>query len=443
MQAPSVLPALAALALAVPAAHAGPDVTIYSQDLGFVREIRALAPRTAVDTLRLEDVSTRLDFTSVRLAPRHGRVRRLAYRWDVATGDDLLEGARGQRVRVVSRGDRVSEGTLLSSDGSWMVLRADDGSLSTLARSTVEAVQMAKPSAALALRPAIEAVVEDARGDAELSYLTGGLSWSAEHTLVRTGETTATWSTTVQLVNSTGRDYRDARVRLVAGEPSRASAPMPKAIMPMMARATDAMGGAAPDMTEASFADYHLYTLREPATLRDRETQSLVMIEPKPIAISPRYVYRGDARGVLSQLEFVNSVAAGPGVPVPGGRVRVFQADDSGALQFTGEATLSHTAVDEKRTVDVGYAFDLPVERKIAAERRPSDREREYDVEVRLRNRRKVPARIAVEEGVSGDTTVLRSSLPAVRKDASTLRFDVDVAAGGETVLTYTARQRW
>ena len=75
----------------------------------------------------------------------------------------------------------------------------------------------------MSLKPALEAVVEGARrgtAQAQISYLTGGLSWSAEHTLVRTGETTGLWSTTVQLNNTTGRDYREAKVKLIAGDPA-------------------------------------------------------------------------------------------------------------------------------------------------------------------------------------------------------------------------------
>jgi len=105
---------LAAALLAPPAAGAaGPFVTVYSHDLGFVRESRTLDVHAASDTLRLEDVSSRLDFTSVRLAPASGRVARLAYRWDVASGDGLIDRALGQRVRVSSRENRVAEGTLL------------------------------------------------------------------------------------------------------------------------------------------------------------------------------------------------------------------------------------------------------------------------------------------------------------------------------------------
>ena len=441
--APALALGLLAWASACPA---GPSVTIYNHDLGFVRESRVLDLRSAADTVRLEDISSRLDFTSVRLAPASGRVARLAYRWDLASGDGLIDRAVGQRVRVITRGDRSTPGVLLAADANWLVVRADDGSLSSLARAAVEAVQLAQPPRQLSVKPAIEAVIEGARGkvNAELSYLTGGLSWTAEHTLVRTGENKAVGSAIVQVENSTGRDYADATLKLIAGEPSRTAPPMPKSEpMVMRTMAADVAGGGQA-LAEESFADYHIYALHGPATLRDRETQSLVLIDPHPVAVAPRYEFRaGDARGVLSRLEIVNSEKAGPGVPLPAGRVRCFQADEGGVLQLTGETQVAHTPVDEKFLLDLGYAFDLAAERKNMAERRPSDREREYDVEVRLRNRKTVPVTIRVQEPVGGDTQLLRQSHPSIRKDANTLEFAIDVPAGKEIVVTYTARQRW
>src|SRR6185436_2083331 len=117
--------------------------TVYSQDLGFVREIRALDLAGARDTVRLLEVGERIDFSSVRLVPAAGaRVARLAYRFDAASGDGVIERARGSRVRVSSRGDRVAEGTLLAADGSWLVVRGDDGAVITLSRTTVEEVRL-------------------------------------------------------------------------------------------------------------------------------------------------------------------------------------------------------------------------------------------------------------------------------------------------------------
>ncbi|HVP14196.1 MAG TPA: hypothetical protein VMS88_01555, partial [Terriglobales bacterium] len=161
--------AQAAPRLATPA---GAAITIYSHDLGFVRERRSLEGAARGDTARISDLPERLDFSSVRLAPLDGaRVVRLAYRWDLAGGDALLESARGRRVGVSLRGERQVEGTLVASDGIWLVLRADDGSLATLARTAVETVRLAAPAATPFTRPTLEAVLEGGagRGDAELS----------------------------------------------------------------------------------------------------------------------------------------------------------------------------------------------------------------------------------------------------------------------------------
>jgi len=428
------------------AAGAGPSLTVYSSDLGLVKESRAVELRGGTDTLRLEGVSRRLDPSSVRLEPGSGRLTRLAWRWDVASGDGLLEGALGSRVRVVSRGERVNEGVLLSAEGAWLVVRGDDGALVTLAREAVQEVRLARPEPGLSLRPAIEAVVEGGRrgaSTAALSYLTGGLSWSAEHTLVRSGETRARWSAVVRLENTTGRTYPDARVKLIAGNLSRSAPAAPRPEMAMMMKmSADGAPGEAP--AEQAFADYHLYTLPGNVTVRDRESQTLVLVEPHEVRVKPLYVYRGgDPSGVRSRLELVNSAKEGVGAPLPAGRVRCYAPDGDGDVQLTGETSVRHTAVDEKFTLDLGYAFDLAAERKQLSDRRVSDREREYTVEIRLRNRKATDATVVVEEPVSGDVEVVKSSLPVSREAAGLLKFTVELAAGREAVLTYTARHRW
>jgi hypothetical protein len=443
---------LAALAGVIAApAHPAPGrglaVTVYSSDLGLVREPRTLDLSGGRDTVRLTDIPDRLDFSSVRLVPAgEGRVTRLAYRYDVENGDRMIEAARGSRVRVTSRGDRVTEGTLLTADGSWVVVRADDGGIATLSRTAVEDVRIARPPALLSMRPTIEAVIEGGRrgaAAAELSYLTGGLSWSAEHVVVRQGEATVTWSAGVRIENASGRDFVDAQLKLVAGEPRRemGGMPMPKTVMMEMSRAGAPAG---PDLAEQTFSEYHLYSLGRTATLRNREAQSLTMIEPHTVKVTPRYLMRGgDARAVAAQIELVNTVAAGLGVPLPGGRVRIYEPDPAGELQFVGETRIAHTPEGEKVTLEMGTAFDLAAERRQTDDKRISDRERQYTIEIKLRNRKKTAVTIRVEEPVGGDFEVLAKTHEFVKKDANTLQFDIPVAAGKEEVLSYSVRVRY
>ena len=130
--------AAATLALLPAVAGAGPSLTLYTSDLGLVKETRSLEFRGGRDTLRLEGVSRQLDASALRLVPSSGRLARLAYRWDVATGDGLVERAIGSRVRAVSKNERVTEGVLLSADGSWLVVRGDDGALAMLSREATQ-----------------------------------------------------------------------------------------------------------------------------------------------------------------------------------------------------------------------------------------------------------------------------------------------------------------
>ena len=438
-----VAAALAGSLLPPSFAHSGPGLTIYSRDLGLVRERRVLEVGGARDTVRIGDLPERIDFGSVRLVPAHGaRVTRLAYRADPGGGDGLIQSMRGHRVRVTVHGDRVRDGILISADASWLVMRADDGTLLTLARTATEEVRLLD-APGRAPGPGLEVTVEGARGriEADLTYLTGGLSWNAEHVLVRRGERELNWSASAIVDNATGRDFADADLELVAGEPQRVGTPpMPYAVrtLAMSAQKSDA------DLGEQEFSEYHLYRLGRSALLRDGESQSFSMIEPRAVRATTRYLYRGgDSRGVIAEIEVTNSKEAGLGVPLPGGRVRIYEADASGALRFTGESRIRHTAAGEKVTLDVGSAFDLAAERVQVSERKVSERERESAFEVRLRNHKDHEVSIVIEESVASDAEVIAKTQEFTRKDANTLRFVVTVPAGKNVTIGYTVRTRF
>lgn len=438
---------LAALALAaggLTTAAAAPAVTIYSGDLALVREARAFELAGARDTVRLGGLPAAIDVTSIRFVPSGGaRVAGLAWNADIASGERALERAVGRRVRIGQESERWLEGTLVSAGGGWLLLRAEDGRLHSIARDAVREIVHVDPLALPGAEPVLEVALEGARagsGRAELSYLTGGLAWSAEHRLIRTATGRGEWSAAASVTNGTDVRFADAVLRLVAGNPARARpSPAPR---PMMKSAMETAASFSADLVEETFSEYHLYTLPRPATLESQQTRQLTMIDPQSVTLTPRYVTRNGGP-VMARVELVNSKSAGPGVPLPAGRVRIFEADASGELLLTGESQIAHTPVDEEFTLDVGQAFDLASERREVAQRRISDREREHDVEVKLRNRKDERVTIRVEENVHGEHEILRRSHPFETVDANTIRFEIQVPAGQEVTVTYTARVRY
>ena len=129
-------------------------------------------------------------------------------------------------------------------------------------------------------------------------------------------------------------------------------------------------------------------------------------------------------------------------MPLPAGRVRVFQNDTDGSQEFIGEDNIDHTPRDEKVRVTIGNAFDIAVERAQMDYRRITDRVSEQDIQVKLRNHKKETVTVVVVEHSWGDWEVTKSSLPVRKVNARQFEFDAQCNPDQEVVLTYTIRNK-
>ncbi|MCL5278420.1 MAG: hypothetical protein M1376_00755 [Planctomycetes bacterium] len=126
-----------------------------------------------------------------------------------------------------------------------------------------------------------------------------------------------------------------------------------------------------------------------PTTLHDRETKQVEFLRADGAQTQRLYVYDGakidqnryrnwsydnirqdrdygtqSNPKVWVMKEFQNTKANHLGMPLPRGRVRFYQRDDDGKLEFIGENTIDHTPRDETVRVYTGDAFDLVGERR-------------------------------------------------------------------------------
>jgi hypothetical protein len=198
--------------------------------------------------------------------------------------------------------------------------------------------------------------------------------------------------------------------------------------------------------------EYHRYDLTGHISLAPGETTQVRLLRAGGVPIEKRYVVQGqgawywNARGeideplpVQARLEFVNDRASELGRLLPAGVVRVHARDTDGRATFAGEDRIGHLAEDERVRLSVGRATDVVATRRQTEHRRISVKP--YDVEtaaeLRLRNHKKQPVTVDVRESIAGTWTVVESSHPGDRLDATTLGFSVAVPAGGETVVRY------
>lgn len=443
-----------------------------------IRQERDVKLETGRSTLKFTDVAALIDPTTVTftsLTDPRTRVLEQSYQFDLVSTDKLLLKYVDRPIAVEHQtGDRVEtiNGTLLSSvDG--LVLRTSDGSIQAL--RNYSSVRFPELPGGLDTRPTLVWDVLSPRGGEQRSrvtYQTGGMTWWADYNLIfNEGKDANTGlldlSAWVSIINQSGTAYRDARLKLIAGDVHRAT-PESRPMLARRALEEAAMATAdAAGFKEQSFFEFHLYTLERRITLQNNSTRQIELFDQaRQIPARKILLYYGAATpyfypnpmtdrnfGVQSNkkvdvyLEFRNDRQFGLGVPLPAGRVRVSKLDTAdSSLEFIGEDRIDHTPKDEEVRVKLGSAFDVVGERKqtdFAVD--TNGHWMEEQIEVRLRNHKDQPVRVLVKENLYrwSNWHILTKTHEYLKEDSRTISFPVDVPKDGETVLRYRVRYTW
>jgi hypothetical protein len=470
-------PALATLALlAVSAASLAADtstftdstaadrssvaVTVYNQNMALVRETRSLKlDASGTGTLRFMDVPSQINPRTVHVQPLSGpgfSVVEQNYEYDLISPEKLMEKYVGHEVEIVEQAQdlttRTVKATLLSTNGGPVYKVGDRIVLGQTGKVTLPDLP-----ADLVARPTLVWTLYAPKAGttpAEVSYLTDGMNWSADYVaVVDATDAKAGLSGWVTIDNHSGASFKDATLKLVAGDVRRVQ---PEQLMQYEAKAMRGMVAAAPQFREEGFFEYHLYTLDRPTTVKDNQTKQLSLFTASSVPVTKRLLLVGNSDyyrnqiGTASQnqkiavvLEMKNDQASGLGMPLPKGTVRVYKKDASGAEQFVGEDAIDHTPKDEKISLHVGDAFDVVAERAQTDYKVLSPRQSESGYTISIRNHKDEDVVVTVREPVGGDWSLVSSSLPGKKVDARTLEFEVPVKKNAEVKLTYRVSVRW
>jgi hypothetical protein len=441
--------AAAAMAAAAPAPAVDRDVavTVYNENLGVVKDRRTFSVARGMSDLSFTDVASQIDPTSVHLRPLGKAALEVLwqdYRFDLVSTEKLLERYLDQAVEVSTKDDQVKRGTLLSYDSSSLVLRDGNGGLSLLNRAEVRQVSLASLPKGLITRPTLVwrlRAEQAGEQPLEVSYMTGGMSWHAEYVaVIDEAGSSLDLQGWASVENRSGATFTDAQVKLVAGAIHRAAVPRPQAdVLGIMAERM-----ATQKMAERGFFEYHLYEVPMRATLANNEVKQMGLLHADGVKSSKRFAYEAekDPERVMVTVEFENASAAGLGMPLPEGVVRVFQRDTDGSLELAGEDRVKHTPKNETVRISVGAAFDITPERKQTEARQITARVSEQTYEITLKNHKSQAVDVAVVEHARGDWEIVRSSVPAKKKDASTFEFAVRLKPEEPVTVSYTIRIR-
>lgn len=450
--------------------NTGVSLTIYNQGTALVQDRRTFDLLPGVMTLDFTDVAATIDATSVSFKsltdPQGTVVLEQNYVYDLVGSESLLRRYLDQQIQVTATDGTLYTGQLLSGRGGEIILRQDDGQVIVVRLDQARDVRFPALPDGLITRPTLRWLLESAGGaqQVELTYLAGGMNWSADYILLLATDNRALdlngW---VTLTNTSGASFTGAQVKLVAGDANR----LPQPEMRVVAEMDMAFMAprAAQQVEQREFFEYKLYEVQRPVTVANNETKQVEFVTAAGVPASTFYVYDGGTpfygyygpitdqyygqtgiTDVQSWLEFSTGEESGTNADLPAGRVRVYQEDIDGAALLIGENQLKHTPKGEQVRIFLGNAFDLVGERSQTDFRILSATVVEETYTIRLRNRKDDQAvEIRVPERLFrwSNWEILSATDDYTRLDSSTIEFRVQVQPGAEKVITYTVRYSW
>jgi hypothetical protein len=447
------------------------ELTVYNQNLGLVKEERTLSLKEGVQEVKFTDVAAEIDPTSVHFksltAPNEVVVLEQNFEYDLISRDKLLEKYIDKEIEIIRRfgvsGEKTEtlKGKLLSTKDGITLKVGDNIYLNPSGE-----IILSKLPEGLITKPTLSWLVDCHRPQEhkiELSYLTSGINWKADYVVVSDKEDKRIdLSGWVTIDNKSGATYKDAKLKLIAGDIHRVSAPAARKEYEAFA---EMKAPTLPQFEEKAFFEYHMYTLQRRTTIRDNETKQIEFASAQDVPVKKLFIYdgarmafsgyseysRADQRyGTQSQkkvfvmLEFKNAKENNLGIPLPAGKMRVYKEDTDKSLEFIGEDWIDHTPKDEVVRIYLGDAFDIVGERVQTDFKTGEDWVLE-SYKITIRNHKEEPVVVRVVEHLYrwSNWKIIEKSHDYEKKDARTIEFNLPVPKNGEGVITYTVRYWW
>lgn len=435
-------------------------ITIYNSNIGLVKDQRNIRMDKGLSELRFMDIASQIMPATVHIKslsnPNGLTILEQNYEYDLLNPQKLLDKYVGKEVSLYQKNpytdkEEVVRAKLLSNNNGPIYQIGNQITFGHPGR-----VLFPEVPANLISRPTLVWLLNNtssSKQNIEATYLTNGITWRADYVVTLSAQDDradlAGW---VTIDNRSGGEYRNAVLKLVAGDINRVEdeVPLKKAGRLTLAQA------AAPQFQEESLFEYHLYSLQRPSTIKDNQIKQISFITAENIPVRKEFVFKGQTSYYWNQLpeplrnqkigvyvEIENKKGNHLGMPLPKGIIRAYKKDSAGSLQFVGEDRIDHTPKNEKVRIKLGDAFDVVATRKQTDWKKSAKNITEASYEISLRNHKKEAVEIRVIEPVPGDWSMLSSSHEYKKTSSRTAEFVIPVPADKEVILTYAVRMKY
>lgn len=420
------------------------NLTIYNSNLGVVKDLREINIDKGTTEIKLSDVAKLIDPTSVHIK-LDGNILEQNYQYDLVSTDKILQKYIDRDINLIDEDGNLISGKLLSVYGGQYVIQNPNGGLTLIPNIDKYKIKVESLPEGLITKPTLVWLVQSnnsGKKDVEVTYQTGGLSWSAEYVvLLNENDTKLDLNSWVSINNRSGASYKDANLKLIAGDINLVRT----RDYPNMIKAqydAGVMMEAAPQFEEKSFFEYHIYDLQRKTNVLDNETKQIALFESDNVSINKKYLYLSGSNKVGVYVEFKNSSENNLGIPMPKGKVRVYKSDGE-SPQFIGEDMIDHTPKNEKLSLKIGEAFDITAEEKMTDSRKITNKINEQDYEITIKNRKEEAISVNIEKYFGLNWKITSSNFDFKKVDASKVEWILPVDSDNETILKFTVRYEY
>ena len=275
-----------------------------------------------------------------------------------------------------------------------------------------------------------------------LIYLSSGFDWDATYRLIFDGSNNAAeFLADAYIKNNSNLDFKNLSIQLVEGTLKQNGNVRTPSIMKR------AIAESVSEPKEESLGDYHIYTLGSKIDLKGEESITTRLYSSREVSFEKTYLFENDEKSkkeepLLIEYEIANTRENNLGVPLPKGKIQLYQSTASGNIEYVGEDKIRQVPKGAKATIISGRAFNVVGKRKILNYDRQRKSE-EGSISIQVSNTLSEEVNVRLIEHIYGDWVVRDASANYRKKDASTIYFPIVIPANRSETVTYTYRKEW
>lgn len=430
------------------------NLSIYNNDLGFVKDTRKVNLSAGVSTIAFEGVSEKMKAETAMLNGSGINVLEQNYDYAVLTPSSILEASIGQKVRIATTNPQTGEDILtpaeiVTANNGAPILKFNHGyeplSNRRIIYNNLPSSLRTQPTLVITLN---NNIAEDK--EIELAYLTQGLNWKADYIAEITSNNELNLNGLVTLNNNSGTDYNNAHIQLIAGDVNH-NVMQPKLMRSMNAVAmVDSATFGISEPTQERISDYHMYTLPNTTTITDKQVKQVNLMNRENVKFAKEYKFTSplslslrhstsffEKKSPQVVFEILNEKSSGLGEPLPAGIVRLYKKDSSGNLQFIGEDNINHTPVKEKIELNTGNAFDITINGKITSSKKINDNTYIHELAITFQNSSDEYVEVAFSQNFNYEHELISESTTSRLENANRRVWKINITPNAESTLTF------